>query len=464
MSDITNWINMVQTRVFTSEKNWVTWYFAQDDSTVFLRSLILDEMSMAICDWSQMGIFSLKVLWKWVQLLNSTDVKPYYCEDHQLGLCARRFIREGESIDCGSAILVWIGVRARAAVHPDVRWSSIDDHYLGGGPSLLNHACYEHSNALMDFDNDYEVISIDDIEIGTAIWIAYDHCQEIYASRQLTCAQCNLRQVLKGYSECLASKIFTDQIIVLSFQVFKQPRSHHNTLTDPLQRLHHPHYPRLRNRVRLENKSPSKRVQSHRRRKGRLPRSPLRTRNRQALHRNEAEVVFQVIHPGLRRSRSFLRQTTPVLRQSLRPHICTRGRTVPALTGAAPSDRPITTTLTYTAETGNQCRRLAHRTTGTSMCRRHVMFLKFCGNYHPTSRCQIFRRRNRTGFMSKATTRTPSKSKALNCKVFLDLFHHRTRRQCTFLRTLNPRQLSSQGLVKRSLNGFSASPIIGPLL
>ena len=203
MSDISNWIKMVQTQVFTSEKAWVTWYLAQDDSTVYLRSLIIDEMSMTICDWSQMGISSLKVLWKWVLLLNSTDVMPYYCEDQQLGLCARRHIRDGASIDCGSPILVWIGVRACAVVHPDVRWSSIEGQYFGGGPPLLNHACYEHSNALMDFDNDYEVISIDDIEIGTAIWISYDNCQEIFASRQLTCRNCNLRQVLKGYCECM---------------------------------------------------------------------------------------------------------------------------------------------------------------------------------------------------------------------------------------------------------------------
>ena len=77
-----------------------------------------------------------------------------------------------------------IGIRACAVVHPDVRWSSIEGHYLGGGPSLLNHACYEHSNAQMDFDDDYEVISIEDIEIGTAILIAYDKCHEI--SRHLT--------------------------------------------------------------------------------------------------------------------------------------------------------------------------------------------------------------------------------------------------------------------------------------
>jgi hypothetical protein len=76
MSESANWIKMVQTRVFTSERDWVTWNLAQDDSTAFLRSLIIDEMSITICDWSQMSVFSLKVLWKWVQLLKSTDVMP----------------------------------------------------------------------------------------------------------------------------------------------------------------------------------------------------------------------------------------------------------------------------------------------------------------------------------------------------------------------------------------------------
>ena len=140
----------------------------------------------------------MRQLWKWVMFLQSKDVEPYFCDIEQLGLCARRYIADGATIDCGPSVRAWIGNRSRAIVGEGARWSTLENVYFGGGPSLINHACHVHANAFIEYEHSDEVVSLEIIMPNTPIRIVYDDCLSLFMARRISCNICGGREAPKA--------------------------------------------------------------------------------------------------------------------------------------------------------------------------------------------------------------------------------------------------------------------------
>ena len=182
------WISAATSQISTCLANWVSWCTTQELSSS--TPCILRHLRQILCLNTSNYNVILGVLWKWVQLLQSNDVMPYYCEHEQVGLMTTRVIRNGEAIDCGPSFTRRIGIRSRDSVPFGVRWSTTEGRYLGGGPSLLNHACVRHANALIEYDNGNIVLAIEDIEIFTPVRIVYDDCLPLFETRRIVCGVC----------------------------------------------------------------------------------------------------------------------------------------------------------------------------------------------------------------------------------------------------------------------------------
>ena len=186
--NLRRWIPAATSQNSMSLARWITWCGSAEACSA--DQCILGHLRHTLCSDTAQFRKGLSLLWKWIQLLQSNDVTPYHCEHEQIGLMAKRFIRNGEAIDCGPSFTRRIGARSRDSVPLGVRWSTTEGYYLGGGPSLLNHACIQHANALIEYDHDDVVLAIEDIDMSSPIRIVYDDCVPLFATRQISCGAC----------------------------------------------------------------------------------------------------------------------------------------------------------------------------------------------------------------------------------------------------------------------------------
>ena len=186
--NLRRWIPAATSQNSMSLARWITWCGSAEAYST--DQCILGHLRHTLCSDTAQFRKGLSLLWKWIQLLQSNDVTPYHYEHEQIGLMAKRFIRNGEAIDCGPSFTRRIGARSRDSVPLGVRWSTTEGYYLGGGPSLLNHACIQHANALIEYDHDDVVLAIEDIDMSSPIRIVYDDCVPLFATRQISCGAC----------------------------------------------------------------------------------------------------------------------------------------------------------------------------------------------------------------------------------------------------------------------------------
>ena len=127
---------------------------------------------------------------RWITLLQSKDVEVYFDRVEQVGLISIRFLQRENEIDCGQSVLKHIGARSRQIYDHGVRWSTLENSYFGGGPSLINHACREHANVEVDY-SDGTVIAIANILCGEALRADYGEDVSILLhTRGVKCFQC----------------------------------------------------------------------------------------------------------------------------------------------------------------------------------------------------------------------------------------------------------------------------------
>ena len=126
----------------------------------------------------------------WLSFIKSRHVYAYYDNKEQIGLKSSKHFRDQDEIDCGSFSLTFIGKRSRRIENEGVRWSTTEDHYFGGGPSLLNHACQRHANVFIEYDNG-NVIAMKAIKPHDVLRVNYEEDSEVLRStRGVICHAC----------------------------------------------------------------------------------------------------------------------------------------------------------------------------------------------------------------------------------------------------------------------------------
>ena len=129
-------------------------------------------------------------VFRWITLLQSKDVEVYFDHVEQVGLRSIRSLQREEEIDCGQSVLIHIGARSRRIYDLGVRWSTLENSYFGGGPSLINHACRDHANVEIDYF-DGTVIAIDNILCGDALRADYgEDVGILFHTRGVKCFKC----------------------------------------------------------------------------------------------------------------------------------------------------------------------------------------------------------------------------------------------------------------------------------
>ena len=181
---VKEWINFVNSFVKGSEAAWLR------SQIVPINMFIMTALQLTVDLDGAHVRKAMRQLWKWVLFLQSKDTRPYFCDTEQLGILSTRLIADGATIDCGPSLRAWIGGRARDDVKTGARWSTLENEYFGGGPSLLNHACVAHANAFIEYDHEDEVVSLEQIWPDVSIRIVYDDCQSLYNSRHISCNVC----------------------------------------------------------------------------------------------------------------------------------------------------------------------------------------------------------------------------------------------------------------------------------
>ena len=126
----------------------------------------------------------------WLSFIQSQDVCTYYDNHEQIGLRSNKHFEDQDEIDCGNFSLTFIGHRSRKIENAGVRWSTLEDSYFGGGPSLLNHACKRHANVFIEYDNGI-VIAMKRIKPFDILRANYEEDSEVLrTTRGVICHEC----------------------------------------------------------------------------------------------------------------------------------------------------------------------------------------------------------------------------------------------------------------------------------
>ena len=131
-----------------------------------------------------------KKLYGWLHFCQSKDVQVYYDEHEQIGLLASVDLLPQALVDCGAKVNHWIGKRSRHIHQINSRWSTIENVYIGGGMSLINHACEKHANVFIDF-MEGSVITIRRICENEPLRACYGEDSEVLKrTRYVECQAC----------------------------------------------------------------------------------------------------------------------------------------------------------------------------------------------------------------------------------------------------------------------------------
>jgi hypothetical protein len=126
----------------------------------------------------------------WLSFIQSQDVYAYYDNQEQIVLRSNKCFHDQDEVDCGNFSLTFIGKRSRRIEADGVRWSTLEDSYFGGGPSLLNHACKRHANVFIEYDNGI-VIAMKEIKPHDVLRANYEEDSEVLrTTRGVICHEC----------------------------------------------------------------------------------------------------------------------------------------------------------------------------------------------------------------------------------------------------------------------------------
>ena len=126
------------------------------------------------------------LFFEWAKFLQNKSYSVSYTPHLGLGINSEVAITAGTSFFIAAKKMAFIGLRAWMPVPCGHRWSTTQNHYIGGPISLLNHACKRHSNIDYDLEDD-GIISLVHINVGDQFFWEYADEGYLNATRGLRC-------------------------------------------------------------------------------------------------------------------------------------------------------------------------------------------------------------------------------------------------------------------------------------
>ena len=165
-------MNRTLSHTFTSVQSWTVWCSVGNSNELswrYITSCFAEVLKVPTRH--QRGMLSQT--FKWIQLLQSSDVRPYYSETEQVGLEANRTLNRGIIVDTGDMFTKFIGSRSLVLKQHGLRTSTIGGYYFGGGASLINHGCSKCANVIIDYKYG-EVEIVENVLEGEPLYVVYD--------------------------------------------------------------------------------------------------------------------------------------------------------------------------------------------------------------------------------------------------------------------------------------------------
>ena len=128
----------------------------------------------------------------WFRFLCSKSVSPYWDEIEYLGVKARKSFDQHDHISSLTGSRHSMNARSLRAQQPkNSRFSLLlGNTYLAGPAGLINHACSEHANCVLDFQSLHIEVSVSSLEAGSRIYYTYSNEDDMLATRGFTCNMC----------------------------------------------------------------------------------------------------------------------------------------------------------------------------------------------------------------------------------------------------------------------------------
>ena len=126
------------------------------------------------------------LFYEWANFLQNRAYSVSYTTQYGLGVNSEIVVDAGTCFFIAAKKLAFIGLRAWAQVPSGYRWSTTQNHYIGGPISLLNHACKRHSNIDYDMDDD-GIIALERINAGDQFFWEYADEDYLIRTRGFSC-------------------------------------------------------------------------------------------------------------------------------------------------------------------------------------------------------------------------------------------------------------------------------------
>ena len=128
----------------------------------------------------------------WFRFVCSKSVSPYWDNIEYLGVKARKSFDRHDLISsiCGSRHKM--NARSLRAQQPkNARFSLMQGNtYLAGPAGLVNHACLEHANCVLDFQSLHVEVNVSRLEAGSRLYYTYSNEEDMLTTRGICCNLC----------------------------------------------------------------------------------------------------------------------------------------------------------------------------------------------------------------------------------------------------------------------------------
>ena len=165
-------ISCTLSHTFASVESWIAWCSIRDSGNLSWN-LIASSLTDIFNVPARRRRRVLTLTFNWIQVLQSRDVRPYYSDTEHVGLVANRALNRGIVVDTGGSVMKFIGSRSLVLRQHGLRTSTIAGYYFGGGASLLNHACSDCANVIVDYDYG-EVETVRNVLEGEPLRVVYN--------------------------------------------------------------------------------------------------------------------------------------------------------------------------------------------------------------------------------------------------------------------------------------------------
>ena len=135
---------------------------------------------------------TIKFLLPWFRFLSQNEVGVYWDRIEQIGIYVKEDFPRATtlfSLECSLHSLNKVGIMTQQLNHQRFSFTAFD-MFLAGPASLINHACSNCSNAILDFSSLQVVVNADYVLAPGRVYITYNDEPTLLQHRGISCLMC----------------------------------------------------------------------------------------------------------------------------------------------------------------------------------------------------------------------------------------------------------------------------------